>query len=412
MIGRILSRRFLTFIFLLASVCVPAFAANEPDLCETHDWFQLRESIARNPSSQLCKGAVDASFEKRAEAEKELQAVIRKIPHSSSSYRAHELLMMMYFRQGRYRKAAAQLDRMLAEKPDAEDAKAVQSLLAVLARNPDMTIVSNSPSMLRSETIERSLFVPVTANGVAGSYIVDSGANISIMSESEARRLGLKLEATSTQASDVSGVGTAIRAAVVTDLWIGKTHLKHVGFIVSSDAGMPFVDLPEGYKGVLGIPVLIALKSLRIGKENQVDIGVGPASASAKLVPLAFDGALPVTQMSTNGKKFNFSLDTGADPTYLGPIFAEAFPELMQTGVKKDRTLKGISGNTIQESIVVPSVRFSLGKEVELTPAIVLLKGSVPGSDWAAGNLGLDLISQTIPITIDFGAMQLSIEDR
>jgi hypothetical protein len=32
--------------------------------------------------------------------------------------------------------------------------------------------------------------------------------------------------------------------------------------------------------------------------------------------------------------------------------------------------------------------------------------------DWAAGNLGFDLISQTIPLTIDSRAMQLSIEDR
>jgi hypothetical protein len=44
--------------------------------------------------------------------------------------------------------------------------------------------------------------------------------------------------------------------------------------------------------------------------------------------------------------------------------------------------------------------------------ATVLLKATVPGSDWAAGNLGFDLISQTIPLTIDFRAMQLSVEDR
>ncbi|MGD0903102.1 MAG: hypothetical protein ABR924_09190 [Terracidiphilus sp.] len=32
--------------------------------------------------------------------------------------------------------------------------------------------------------------------------------------------------------------------------------------------------------------------------------------------------------------------------------------------------------------------------------------------DLAAGNLGFDLISQTIPLTIDFRAMKLSVEDR
>jgi predicted aspartyl protease len=397
---------------LLASTGASALASDNLGLCDTHDWFQMRERVAGAGASLLCKGAVDSSFEKRVAAARELNAVIRQMPHTASSYRAHELLGIMYFREGRYRKAAAQLDRMLEEKPDADNAKAMHSLFTVLARSPDMTVASSKPSTLHSEMIERSLFVPVTANGIAGNYIVDTGANLSIMSESESRRLGLKLEATSTKVNGITGVGADVRIAMVPDLWVGKTHLKHVPFIVSSDAVMPFADLTEGHQGVLGIPVLIALGSFRVGNENRFDIGVGSASTSARAVPLAFDGATPMTRMSLNGKMLNYTLDTGADPTYLGPVFAEAFPELMQTGTKKDRTLKGISGNAVEGSIVLPSVKLSLGKEVELAPATVLLRAVAPGSEWAAGNLGFDLIAQTIPVTIDFRTMQLSVEDR
>jgi hypothetical protein len=116
--------------------------------------------------------------------------------------------------------------------------------------------------------------------------------------------------------------------------------------------------------------------------------------------------------MSLNGRTLNYVFDTGADPTYLGPIFAAAYPDLMLAGVKKDRTLKGIGGSTNREAVVLPSARFTLGRVVELMPATVLLKATFPGGDWAAGNLGFDLISQTIPLTIDFRAMQLSVEDR
>jgi len=399
-------------VVLFAAACLPALADSQPDLCETHDWFQLRERVAAGGTSLLCQGAVDASFEKRTEAERELNAVMRELPNSASSYRAHEILGAMYFREGRYKRAAAALDRMLEDRPDAEDAKAVHSLFAVLARYPEMTVASSKPSTLRSEMLERSLFVPVTADGVAGAYIVDSGANLSMMSESEARRLGLKLEETSTKVADISLTGSAVRVAEVADLWIGKTHLKHVAFIVSPDTSMPFADLPEGRRGVLGIPVLLALGSFRLGKENRFEIQPGTPPASAKVVPLAFDGATPVTQMSLNGRTLNYVFDTGADPTYLGPIFAAAYPDLMLAGVKKDRTLKGIGGSTNREAVVLPSARFTLGRVVELMPATVLLKATFPGGDWAAGNLGFDLISQTIPLTIDFRAMQLSVEDR
>jgi hypothetical protein len=43
---------------------------------------------------------------------------------------------------------------------------------------------------------------------------------------------------------------------------------------------------------------------------------------------------------------------------------------------------------------------------------LILDPSFLKGERWAAGNLGFDLISQTIPLTIDFRAMQLSVEDR
>jgi len=208
---------------------------------------------------------------------------------------------------------------------------------------------------------------------------------------------------------DISGTPSEIRVTEVPDLWIGKTHLKHVAFSVYPDANEPFVDLPEGHKGALGIPVLIALRAIRIDIENRVDIQVVPA-ASGKVIPLAFDGLQPVTQMRLNGKTLSFTFDTGATHTVLYPPFAAAFPELMHAGSKQSHTLTGLSGSTVQESVALPSVRFLFGREVELAPATVLLKTTTGASKWAVGNLGYDLVSQTLPITIDFRAMQLRFE--
>jgi predicted aspartyl protease len=405
-------RTILSVVALLAVACLPALADDKPELCETHDWFQLREQVAHGNASLLCKGAVDATFERRAAAERELKAVIQQQPHSASSYRAHELLVNMYFRDGQYRRALAQLDQMLVERPSAEDAKAVHSMFSVFAQYPDLTVASSRPATVRSENLENNIFVPVTVNGVGGTYIVDTGANHSAMCESEARRLGLKVEETTAKTSDISGTAAAVRVTEAADLWIGKTHLKNIAFAVFPDANEPFVDLPEGHKGVLGISVLIALGTFRIDKENHFEILPHPSPASVKEIPLAFDGMGAVSQMSLDGKTLNFTFDTGGDRTYLYPAFAAAFPELMRTGTKKDHKLIGVNGSTTQESIELPSVRFLFGREVELAPATVLLKTTTGASEWAAGNLGFDLVLQTLPITINFRAMQLRFEDR
>ena len=405
-------RTILSVVALLAVACLPALAEDKPDLCEKHDWFQLREQVARGDASLLCKGAVDANSERRAAAERELKAVIRQQPHSASSYDALGTLVYMYFRDGQYRRALTQLNQMLEEKPNAEDTKAMHSMFSVFAQYPDLTVASSRPATVRIETIENNTFVPIAVNGVGAAYGVDTGANISVICESEARRLGLKVEETATKMSDISGTEAAIRVTEAPDLWIGKTHLRHVAFTVFPDENEPFVDLPQGHKGVLGISVLIALGAFRIDKENLFEILPPPSPASAKAIPLAFDGIMPITEMSLNGKTLSFTFDTGATHTVLGPPFAAAFPELMRTGIKKDHKLTGLNGSTTQESVELPSVRFLFGREVELAPASVLLKTTTGASEWAAGNLGFDLISQTLPITIDFRAMQLRFEDR
>lgn len=402
----------LIAVALLASTCLPALAENNPDSCQPHDWFQLQERAAKGKVSLLCKGVVDSSFEKRDVAERELNAVIRKMPRSASSSDALEALANMYFREGRYRKALAQLDRTLAEKPDAEDVKAMHSLFSVLAQSPDLVVVSSQAATMHSETIEDNLFLPVTANGVAGTYIADTGANISLLCESEARRLGLKVRETTSKVADISGTPSGVRVTEIPDLWIGKTHLKHVAFVVFPDTNEPFVDLPEGHRAVLGIPVLIALGVFRIDKDNRVDIQAGSPSSQGKVIPLAFDGAIPVTQLRLNGKTLSVAFDTGASHTYLYAAFAKAFPDLMRTGNKQAHTLRGVSGSTTQESISLPSVRFSFGKDTQLAPATVLLQSTTDTSKWAAGNLGFDLVQQVLPITVDFHAMQVSVEDN
>jgi predicted aspartyl protease len=411
MIERMQYRASLVYILLLAGAGLPALGASEPCLGDTHNWFQLSEDVARGEPSQLCKGVLDASLERRAAAERELKAVVRRMPRTESSYTARDSLANMNFRDGRYRDAHRQIEQMIAEKPAAEDAKAAQSLFAAAARFPDLTVESSEPSTVQGEMIEGNLFVPVTANGVSGNYMVDTGAGISVMSESEAQRLRLKVVKTTATVSDMTA-SVGVRVAEAPDLWIGKTHLRHVVFAVYPDANDPLIELPEGHRGVLGIQVLIALGSFRVSKENRFDIQAGAAPAPAKVMPMAFDGDIPVAQMTVDGKDLTFTLDTGAVHTYLGPVFAAQFPELMRAGHKEDHTQTGLSRSAVQESVVLPSVRFSFGKKVELDSATVLLKTTTSTSSWAAGNLGFDLISQVLPIMIDFRAMQLIFEDR
>src|SRR5215472_5468699 len=98
------AQRVLISVLLLAVATVPLSAQSIPESCGVRDWFQLRDKVAHGSSSLLCKGAMDAAFEHRSEAEHELNQVIQKAPHSNDASDAHEMLVYLYNRHGQYRK--------------------------------------------------------------------------------------------------------------------------------------------------------------------------------------------------------------------------------------------------------------------------------------------------------------------
>jgi hypothetical protein len=405
-------RMLLTFLLALACAVPSGSCQNIPNSCQTNDWFELESQANAGTISLLCRGVISASLERRAAAEHILTKIISANSNRESTVAAHEALGNMYYREGRYRLALNQLDLELAKDPSAADARDARSFFAALARQPDLEILSRAPSQFKGEVVANNLFLPVKENGLTGSYIVDSGANISALSQSEAARLGLKISHTDSRASDISGISIGAQITEISDLWVGKTHLKHVAFLVYPDTSEPFSYLPAAHKGVLGIPVLIALGVVRIDNNLSIEVNSRFEDSTAKTLPLVFDGATPVTRVSVNGKYASFILDIGATRTYLYPSVVKVVPEFMRNGHRQVERITGVSGDSVQDSIVLPSVQLSLGRTLLLSPATVLLNVGTGNSRWGGGNLGYDLISRDLPVVLDFKKMEIAFQSR
>jgi predicted aspartyl protease len=398
------SVRVVLFLLLLISAA-PIYA--DDGLCETHDWFSLDHSAQRGKASLLCLGAADASFERRQSALARLHQVIRTDSHGEAAYTAHQILFSLFFRAGQYREALEELDAMLALRPAAEDVIEERPLLLALSRYPDQSVKRKRSVLPRSTVQDGNVHFPVIANSKAGLWFMDTGANISVMSDAEARALGLAIQPVTTQVADISGAKTALQIAEVHELIIGKVHLSHVGFIVLPQSRPPFNDIPTDQQTILGIQVLRSLQTIQIEKSGQIEIGARSHRASGSR--LAFDQSIPVIQMSFAGKACIYTFDSGAVHTTLNPPFAEAFPQIVAKGQMKKHTLTGQGGSKQRNSIEIEQLRFVLaGRNVILSPASVLLQQTTATSAWAAGNLGWDLMQQTAPLTIDFRKMQFS----
>ncbi|MGB6686788.1 MAG: retropepsin-like aspartic protease [Terracidiphilus sp.] len=390
------------------SIADRAVLAQNGYSCGNGDWFAVQEAQVKGERlSSLCQGELDAAADRRGVAERELKAVIEQAPEGADAYEAHSSLSHFYLRIGRFHDAEAQILAMLAAKPKATDLANVRSLFALLGDYPDLEVSSSYPASIHSQTIDGNVFMPVVVNGLARNYMLDTGLNLSLMSELEAARLGLTPQSSTTRLSDISGLnGPELRIVEIKNLVIGATHLSNVPFLIVADTNGAFVGIPKDQHAILGIQPLLALGTLSFHTDGTLRVA-DKAEPSVTTAPLLFEGELPLTQINYKSHPLTVTFDMGATQTTIDPPFAKLYPELLQGGSSDSHTLNGLSGTTAQRSVSLPNLVFRFGREVHLMPAVILLDQTTGASEWVVANLGYDLMQQVRPFTLNFRRMEI-----
>jgi len=405
----------LTIIFSLAT----AFATDQPadlkSLYEGHHWFQLRDAIASSKASELYQGAVAAAFDQREEAMAHLQHAITSAPQSPEAVEARELLIHLYMRAGQYSKAISTMKERIAARVGKPATDGDRASIALLSQLPDMAVAARGKSTLQYEMRGANLSIPVSINDKPANFLLDTDANLSAISESEANRLGMSILDGAVKLVGVTGDATGgARMAVAKDLVVGNFHFKNVAFFVVRDDQEPFVDFPAGKRGIIGIPVILALETLRWRHDGTIDIGFASSTRNLARANICFDNEDPITQIEFAQRKLEFVLDTGAEDSELWPPFAKDFASfLSQSGKKDSKTLVGFEGTQDFDVVTVPEVRLTIGGFADLLrPAPVLTKPTVALSNFYYGRAAMDLLNQAQSATIDFHAMTLTLNEK
>jgi len=375
---------------------------------DTNQVFELRDAVSQSPAPLFYRGAVEASSNRVGAAERDLHSVIQHDPHSNDAYEAHDLLGNLYFRNGMYREGYGEIVAALHERPDAADAKSMLSILTALNALPKMTVVESKPTSIAIEP--DSIFLPLKANGKDLAFFFDTGAGISVIGESEAKELGIMTKPVEGKMGDASGRGVSgLQLALVSHLRIGGLHLRDVPFLVIADTGEPWNHLPKSRHGIIGLPLLLAMHTIRWSPTGKFESGFPSQALNLGTCNMLFHNSNPVIDVLVESRHLDFTLDTGAVDTDLNPAFAKALPALMKSGTPENRSIEGLGGTANGDSILLPSVTLQIGnRDTVLKPAHVFTEHG--NGTWAAGNLGMDVLKQAPAFTLDFGAMTLRLD--
>jgi Aspartyl protease len=353
-------------------------------------------------------GAVASAFNRVKDAEKYLNQAIRRPFTAETANEAREILALLHIRLGRSSDAGHLIDEILKMAPQRSDVQNMRVVFGAFSDRPNMSVRSRRANF-RCDVTGSGVYIPVSINGTPVTWLLDTGANVTVLSEAEARMVGLVPQDSSEKLSDLAGGTTKVRTALVGRMTIGATEMRNVPVIVLPDSEPPWNELPPGKRGLVSLPIARALQTIKWTRSGTCQTGPGVNPSTNNRSNLAFDQLNPLIQVESEGRQLDFILDAGNQHgTQLWQRFAQDFPLLVQRGTKGTKRITQVGGSNEREVIVLPELRLRAGGfEAVLRPANTFSKPV--GNDAYHGNLGMDLLSQATDVTIDFQSMVITL---
>ena len=394
-------RRLLVALALTwLSVVAIAQSASPPESDDGRQWLNPRSPA----SSPLAAASRANALNQNDAAEKLLRQIIRRAPQSIEAAEAHKLLSRIYIRTGRYKRATDNLDEWYRKFPDSADAQAERRDVDQVRGLPDQINGPRRPAVLKHDG---DFAAPLTVNGKACTFLMDTGAGVSIITQQAAERLGLEFRGAGAVIGDSSGKGFTAKTAVARELVLGNMRIKNVSFFVVPDQE-PFTSFPLDQRGILGVPIHFAVGTWQWSKSGTIRLGekIPPRGSQPNLT---FFRNKTLVSAEIAGRSVFFTLDSGAVNTDLNSNFVGSFGDLVSNAQKTTRDVKGVGGTSTFESYTLPELKLSVaGHPLTLRPAeVTVQKLGAIGGECCVGNFGDDLLTQAERFTLDFDNMSL-----
>ncbi len=285
-------------------------------------------------------------------------------------------------------------------------------LARVLASSPAQTLSWNGPVHLA--TSRRNplglITTKLTVNGVTSAWVLDTGANQSVVSRTFAAQLHLApLPGVAHTSGGVTGAENPLRVAVLPNLPFGGATAHNVVLLVLDDASLTISD-GNGHtyriSGIVGFPVLRALGRLTFHHDGTFDATAGGGSAGDGS-PMELRLLNPVTEPAIEGQRLPFTLDTGASGTTLSVRFRNRFKAEEPTWKRSQTKNIGAGGESDAQTFLVPFLTFKFGpRSVTLQNLPVLPTVQHADIDALFGNIGEDVLQSVQSFTFDFVHMR------
>lgn len=254
--------------------------------------------------------------------------------------------------------------------------------------------------------------IPVTVSDSTYDFIFDTGANISTVTESFAKKLGFKILDTEFEVGTATDKKVKSRLAVADELSIGNLTYHNIVFLVLPDEVLSFPQVNYSIDGIIGFPIIEAMEEIHITKNLELSVPVQPTAIDSE--NLAFDGLTPILLVIHKKDSLGFAFDTGAMTTHFYFSYYNKYKEDIDSKYKlKTLRISGAGGSIEVKGFVLKEITLIIGNSKAKFKKVRLIAEKIKDMDeYFYGNLGQDLITQFDEIVINFKSMYIEFLNK
>ncbi|MBS1563978.1 MAG: retropepsin-like domain-containing protein [Bacteroidetes bacterium] len=404
-------------------MCHATDYAGDPDsLLEYRLFFQLREALASGALDRLpmwrklyFQAFTENFFHQPAMSNKTIGLLLTRYKADLDPVSTAKLLMKRtdnHIKLYEYRQAYETTQVLLKkyttvlDSAETGDLKNSAIIWHGLQQTPaQITMIKADTRIGYRRDLAGLINIPVRFGDSSYDFVFDTGANLSVISESYAQKTRMRILNNAFDVRAITGLQVKARLGISEAFSIGDITVRNAVFIVFPDSALSFANGAYKINAILGFPVIEQLREIHIRQDKTMFI---PANASdTALRNFGLDELLPVLGVGYWKDTLAFSFDTGAQQTFLNKPFYTRYRAMVDSsGQPFTMRFGGAGGSTSAPAFNLQNVSFSIGRQTALLKRVVVKTVSnTPKDTYYYGNMGQDVMRQFGEMVINFRYM-------
>lgn len=309
-----------------------------------------------------------------------------------------------------YRQMFQRLGPSLSQ-PERDDAEGTRQMVEGLRWAPAQTVDLGAGFIVPTRrNALHTIEAPVTVGGHIEHWILDTGANVSIVTRSKAAQLGLSLSENTTPVHTFSGAVANCHLSVIPSIRFSQTELRNVAVLVIDDKDFYVGPAHFQMEALLGYPALAALGRITFHRDGRLEAHPSDLSPDTIGARLLLEELTPLVVVGTaNGERL-FRIDTGATNSYLTVRYWKEHRRDFAGQKLGESRMDGGNGVRSIPSYTAKTLKLLLGgAAVNLRDVAVFTRPHGDGEEYAYGHLGQNALAQFRSYTFDFAAMRFAV---